>query len=213
MNSMTSTIAAPSATVPATAPLTMPHVPPDCATGTCRSIALDTGNVLRIRDGRGLRVTPATGVLWITEENSTTDIVLLAGETHRIAHRGLALVLAHRSALALLEVPVGAAPPRRVEFASNDGAPGRRVTFGTPPQLPVRALAEAVGRFIRNVLSVNAASAKQRRPSPPTDGGLEHDMLHSTRLVRHSRRGLGAQEPLPVNARAAISRDLFFPYY
>ncbi len=213
MNSMPSAIAAPSATVPVTTPLTLPHVPPDCAAGTCRSIALDTGNVLRIRDGRGLRVTPATGVFWITEENSTTDTVLLAGETHRIAHPGLALVRAHRPSLALLEVAAGAAPPRRVDFASNDGAPGRRVAFGTPRRLPVRALARAVRRLIRNVLSVNPASTKQRRASPPTDGGLEHDMLHSTRLVRHARRGLGAQELLPGNARAAISRDLLFPYY
>ncbi len=214
MNSMTSTIAAPSATVPATIPSTLPHVAPDGAAGTtCRSIALDRGNVLRIRDGRGLRVTPATGVLWITEENSTTDTVLLPGQTHRIAHPGLALVLAHRTSLVLLEVAAGAAPPRRVDFAYADGAPGRRVGFGTPRRLSLRALARAVRGLIRNALSVNFASVKQRREVPPSGGRLEHDMVHSTRLVRRTRRVLGAQAPLPSNARAAISRDLFFPYY
>ena len=42
-----------------------------------RPVALDRGNVLRIKNGRGTRVHATDGVLWITEENSPDDHVLL----------------------------------------------------------------------------------------------------------------------------------------
>ena len=215
MNPMPSTLAAPSATVPASAPTSLPHVAADCAArATCRSVALDIGKVLRIREGRGLRVTPATGVLWITEENSATDTVLLAGETYRIAFAGLALVLAHRSSLVLLELDPGVAPPRSVDFSDVDGMPGRRVAFVRSYWLPAHAWSKVVRRLIRRALSIIAPSAQDHpRPGSAAGGWFGHDTLHSSRVVRHNRRELVAPAPLRRNGPGEIVRDLFFPYY
>jgi hypothetical protein len=40
------------------------------ATSLQKTLALDRRNLLRIYAGKGLRLTPASGVLWITEEQN-----------------------------------------------------------------------------------------------------------------------------------------------
>ena len=213
MNSMSSTVARPSTTASTAAPSPFPRVTRDRPAGTCKSIVLDSGNVLRIRDGRGLRLTAASGVLWITEEASTSDTVLLPGETHRVTHAGLTLVLAHRASVALLETAASAGPPRRVDVAHADGAPGRRVAWGKPGRLRVRALATAVRRLIRNLLSRNPSPTTGLRAAPRKDEGLEHVDVHSRRPVLHPRHAVEWEEFLPRKARNAIARDLLFPFY
>lgn len=98
------------------------------ATSVQRTLALDRGNLLRIYDGEGMRLTPASGVLWITEEQSANDTVLLPGDTHQLEMPGLALVHAHRAARVVIELPVGRVAPRRVDLAAS-GARARRVAF------------------------------------------------------------------------------------
>jgi len=55
-------------------------------------LRLACGEVLRLEGAQGCVVEVARGRLWITESGSPRDVFLLAGERHRIATRGLALV-------------------------------------------------------------------------------------------------------------------------
>ena len=71
------------------------------------AVALDRGNLLRIKNGRGTRIRVASGVLWITEENSPEDHVLRPGDAIDLTRTGLAIVLAHRVARVVVEVPRG----------------------------------------------------------------------------------------------------------
>src|SRR5206468_2072120 len=68
-----------------------------------RPVALDRGDLLCIRNGRGTRVHAVSGVLWITEENSPEDHVLLPGDAIDLAQTGTAIVLAHRTARVVIE--------------------------------------------------------------------------------------------------------------
>ena len=206
---------APSGTTPITAtPLRLAHVTPDPPVATGWPILLDTGNVLRIRDGGGMRVTTASGVLWITEENSTSDTVLLPGETHRVSHPGLTLVAAHWRSLALLEADPDVAPPRRVDVAVNEGAPGHRIAWHTAPgRLHFRSLLTALRMLMRNALSWIPGTAQELRESS-AEAGRDHDPVNWPWVIRDARRAAEGEEALAGRARHEISRDLpVFPYY
>jgi hypothetical protein len=125
-----------------------------------KPIALDRDNLLRIYDGAGLRLTPASGVLWITEEQSANDTVLLPGDTHRLDRPGLAVVQAHRPARVLIELPAGAAAPRRVDFALALGGPGRRVAFPTRGRTWIDGWVRATAIALRKAY---AALARRRK--------------------------------------------------
>jgi len=120
------------------------------ASTVVKPVVLDRGNVLRVRNGPGTRIRAASGVLWITEENGAEDHVLLPGDALALARTGMAIVLAHRPARVILEVPPGVVPPGAVEMALADGEPGRRIALDmpTPISLPTiaRGLATVLGQ-------------------------------------------------------------------
>ena len=49
-----------------------------------------------VRDGKGVRVSCLSGALWIRQEQSTSDVVLEAGDSFVINQPGLTLVMALR---------------------------------------------------------------------------------------------------------------------
>ena len=55
-----------------------------------RPIALDRGDVLRIRDGGGITLRPQSGVLWVTEEARGDDRIIAPGDACRLEGMGLA---------------------------------------------------------------------------------------------------------------------------
>jgi hypothetical protein len=114
-----------------------------------RPVHLDRGNVLRIVDGRGLRLTPASGIVWLTEQDSANDHVLAPGDTHALEQDGLALVLAHRPGRVMLEVPAGTPAPYRVEIAMSESGAGRRIVLRVARSLRLRAWRMAGGRAWR----------------------------------------------------------------
>jgi DUF2917 family protein len=61
-------------------------------------IRLARGEAVPVRDGAGHIVQAHEGRVWITEENDTQDVVLQAGESFRLARRGLAVVEAFSDA-------------------------------------------------------------------------------------------------------------------
>lgn len=63
-----------------------------------RMIKLQRGQLLRMLDGAGTTVTAHSGAVWITEQDSPRDVMLRAGESHRLAGSGLALLEAFSDA-------------------------------------------------------------------------------------------------------------------
>ena len=61
-------------------------------------IHLKRGAFFRVREGAGRIITAHAGLLWITEQDSSCDVVLGAGESFTLARQGLALVEALRDA-------------------------------------------------------------------------------------------------------------------
>jgi len=57
-------------------------------------VRLGRGQSLKVRDGAGSMICARDGTLWITEENSSKDVILEAGKCYRLERRGLAIVRA-----------------------------------------------------------------------------------------------------------------------
>ena len=81
-------------------------------------IALEARTVHRIDNGKGIQVTCVKGVVWVTQEHDSRDIILAAGQSIVLDRRGLAVVLAFKHALitvgAALHLPVPANAPAPV---------------------------------------------------------------------------------------------------
>ncbi len=71
-------------------------------------LGLERDQLVAVRDGKGVRVACLSGVLWITQEQSTADVVLEAGQSVVIDHAGLTLVMALSSAMLRISEPRGA---------------------------------------------------------------------------------------------------------
>lgn len=84
------------------------------------SVLLDADTVLRIRDGRGTRLSCAGGVVWITQEGSANDTVLEAGNDLTLEFDGTTLAGSHRGAV-VVEIHAGRVPPALVETATPAG--------------------------------------------------------------------------------------------
>ena len=139
---------------------TAQRVTTSVASALVKPIALDRGNVLRIRNGAGTRIRAASGGLWITEENSPDDHVLLPGDTLMLAQAGLAIVLAHRPARVILEVPPGSGAPSAVEMALADGEPGRRIALAKPSTPSLRRLVRRFAIALREAIASTRTIAR-----------------------------------------------------
>lgn len=96
-----------------------------------RPVALPRGAILRLDEARGVTVHAACGRVWITEERRALDVVLRAGEVHRLAGVGRAIASAVRPSRVVLEW-ASDRPAPRVEIAPAEGEPGVPVTVGGP---------------------------------------------------------------------------------
>jgi hypothetical protein len=140
-----------------------------------KTLRLDTGSVIRIVDGVGMRLTVTSGVVWITEEGVVDDFVLLPGDSHRIANAGLTLALAHRASKVTMTVPSGAFLPRRVDVALADGRPGRRVAFSAGYAIKLRVMAAAIAAaFRRAIVAARELVASPSRKADPPDVPFPH---------------------------------------
>jgi len=84
------------------------------------SVLLDADTVLRIRDGRGTRLSCAGGIVWITQEGSANDTMLEAGGDLTLEFDGTTLAGSHRGAV-VVEIHAGRVPPALVETATPAG--------------------------------------------------------------------------------------------
>jgi hypothetical protein len=127
---------------------------------TFARVHLDDDDLLRIHDGEGTVVRALSGVVWITEERSIEDTVLLSGEAHRIQHQGLTLALAHRESRVVLQIAEGNRAPRTVTVAMP-GDRLRRVPLPFPARSQRSPTAAAIATIRRAVRG--AARALSRR--------------------------------------------------
>ena len=88
------------------------------------SVFLDADTVLRIRDGRGTRLSCAGGVVWITQEGSANDTVLEAGDDLTLEFDGTTLAGSHRGAV-VVEIHAGRVPPALAETMTPAGSSWR----------------------------------------------------------------------------------------
>jgi len=56
------------------------------------AVRLAPNQTLRVVDGAGSTVCAVEGAVWITEENDPRDIVLQAGNCHRLTREGVAIL-------------------------------------------------------------------------------------------------------------------------
>lgn len=82
------------------------------------SIGLTRGSVARIENGRGMRLRVETGSVWVTQDRSTKDVVLEAGESFRIELDGATVLsaLGKRFALVGIEPSIPVAPTLAERF-------------------------------------------------------------------------------------------------
>jgi Protein of unknown function (DUF2917) len=140
-----------------------------------KTLRLDTGSVIRIVDGGGMRLTATSGVVWITEEGRLDDFVLLPGDSHRIANAGLTLVLAHRAARVRMAVPSGTFLPRRMDVARADGTAERRVAFSGDYTVRLRMMRAAiVAAYRKAIVAARELVASRSREARPTDVPFPH---------------------------------------
>jgi hypothetical protein len=101
-----------------------PSTPEDSAWRIEGRIALQPGELLRVRDGRGWTIAVIEGEVWITQDGDFRDIVIESGDQFRLGRAGLSLVHAMRRSSITLLVPlpehraprVDRIPPRRTPY-------------------------------------------------------------------------------------------------
>ena len=166
-----------------------------------RPVALDRGDVLRIRDGGGLTLRPVSGVLWVTEEKHGDDRVIAPGDECRLEGMGLALVFAHRASRVVIEAPrgLGRIPDLRIAAHGADASRKVRLVSREKSAALVRTIVAGGRRLHR-------AFRGARRPVGEIGGRLEHD-LHYT-----SRRRRGLAERFDIDRRDPLFRA-HLPYY
>jgi hypothetical protein len=169
-------------------------------TTLARPIALDRGDVLRIRDGGGLTLRPQSGVLWVTEETFGDDRIVAPGDVCRLEGMGLALVYAHRASRIAIEVPATMERVPDLRVAVHGGDTSRPVALDAPVAPGPLARLRAWWRSVRE------ASAHRALASAAAGGYAEHDLYVS------SRRRRGASDRADAHPRDLLNR-VFFPYH
>ncbi len=80
-------------------------------------ITLPARSVHRIDHAKGMQVACARGVIWITQERDSRDIILAAGQSVVLDRAGLAVVFAFKDAVITvgdgLQLPAAAPTPAR----------------------------------------------------------------------------------------------------
>jgi len=148
-------------------------------TTLARPIALDRGDVLRIRDGGGLTLRPQSGVLWVTEERFGDDRVITPGDVCRLEGMGLALVYAHRASRVAIDIPATLDRVPDVRIAVHGADVSRPVALDAPAATP-GFLARLRAWWLRS----REARAQRLLPAAAIGGYAEHDLHVSSRRRR-----------------------------
>jgi hypothetical protein len=81
--------------------------------------SLARGASLSVTDGEGVTIRIHRGCVWVTEEESFIDHVLVGGQRYTFDRPGVAIVTAHEDACMTLSAPRFGAAPARVAVAGR----------------------------------------------------------------------------------------------
>jgi hypothetical protein len=114
------------------------------------SIGMPRGSLLRVDDGAGVLVHVWQGEVWLTEEGSERDLVLTAGQWHRLNRDGAALLQSFQRSVLGLSAAEPWTGARRVELRRAGTEPVVLHRAGrTQPWQALRRLVAACFRRIR----------------------------------------------------------------
>ena len=159
--------------------------------GAGKLIALESAELLCIRNGRGMRVRALSGMLWITEADSSADQMLRPGDEVDLARAGMAIVSAVRPARLVIEPVTGNARADAVEKVHADGR-RTRIALGMPTQGVVASLAGAISTALVKAIAPIDAIAKRLgtgRYSPMTYPD-PYVPRHRRRRAKYATRGV-----------------------
>ena len=83
------------------------------------SIGMPRGSLLRIDDGVGVLLHVWEGEVWLTQDGSTRDHMLTAGQSFQVDRGGAALAHAFRRSIVSLSSPGGDVQARRVTLVQS----------------------------------------------------------------------------------------------
>lgn len=150
---------------------------------------LERRAMLRIARGAGLLVTSHTGTLWITQEGKRDDIVLAAGQWHRLEGDALAIASALEATIVTISAPLAAAARWRIERVSAEGMRDE-VRSRSRGNRFVRGLQAWVLRRYRS-----GAQAARRIQESVRDAALRDGVERLvTQLDARTRRDIGLEE-------------------
>jgi hypothetical protein len=108
-------------------------------------LGMPRGSMLRIEDGAGVLVYVWEGEVWLTQQGSTEDHMLQAGQWFRLDRGGATIAHAFKRSLVSLSSPSPEVPARRIELARNRWQPA--VVLHRDAEAPAR-------RALRRLLSL-----------------------------------------------------------
>ncbi|HEV8096125.1 MAG TPA: DUF2917 domain-containing protein [Burkholderiales bacterium] len=152
--------------------------------------------MLCIARGTGLLVSSHTGTLWITQEGKRDDIVLTAGEWHRLESDALAIASALGATIVTISAPLAAAARWEIQRVSAEGV-REEVRSRTRGNRFVRTLqAWVLGRYR------SGAQAARRMQQFARDAALRDGVERLVaQLDARTRRDIGLGE-IPGGAPA-----------
>ena len=161
-------------------------------------VPLQRNQLLRILHGRGTRVTSRSGMLWLSEEGSSTTVCCCGAIPSRSDTQASRWCSRYILRASSWRCPTGVPPPRALEVALADGQPGRRIGLEAPGSAPGgRPGGRRCGlcpALARCTLFAAAASALPVSQARVRDG---------VRLPQARRGGLTSQGPRKPRARAS----------
>jgi hypothetical protein len=124
---------------------------------TLHANSLPRGAWLALEDGVATVIQVKQGEVWISEEGSFIDHILVAGQHYAIDRPGVAIVSMQSEADVAMHFPSGGIAPRRIDLHATGDGKGQR--------LYQRTAIDSVVAFLMAAFAWRPAISAQQRPS------------------------------------------------
>ena len=180
--------------------------------------SLQRGAWLALEDGVATVIQVKQGDVWISEEGSFIDHILVAGQHYAIDRPGVAIVSMQSQAHVAMHLPIGGMPPRRIDLHAAGDGKGHRLyqrrvidsvvafLLAAFPWRPSNECAAASAQF-GSVAPMGTEQAWTAEPyHRPRRGALDQ-----TGLRRACRGSLNSTLPLPRSSEYDPNHERFAP--
>jgi DUF2917 family protein len=152
---------------------------------------LERRAMLRIARGAGLLVSADTGTVWITQEGKPHDIILTAGQWHRLQGDAPVIASAMRATILTISAPLAASARWKIQRISAQGMRDDVRSRGAKPG----------GRFVRSLLAFwlrlyrSGARVARVMSDSARDAAIRESVAQlAASLDARTRRDLGIEE-------------------